>query len=379
MEKLRILFLITDLGKGGAERLLIDICTQLSEIKNVSFKIATVFPLNKNVKMTKDFDIISLDYTPIKFLQKVHLPKYKALLESFNPQIIHTNRYLAEFLSSTYVSNNISYFCHCHDNMIQLENISFKSLFSKSSLLNYYEKRILINKKYNKVPVHFLAISEDTKKYFKQVLPNKQKKNVYYLKNAIQYSRFDNKPTCFDNAPLQLVNVGSFQDKKNQQFLVEVARILKKKDICFQLRFLGDGALRKMVESKVYNYQLEDVVFFEGNVDNVEDYLKQANIYIHSAYYEPFGLVILEAMAAGLPVITLDGKGNRDIIVQGKNGFMLFEQDAEQFAQKIIELWNDDKSAIKKMSAYANQFAKQYDIKEYVQNLLQLYKKAITN
>ena len=61
-------------------------------------------------------------------------------------------------------------------------------------------------------------------------------------------------------------------------------------------------------------------------------------------------------MAAGLPVITLDGKGNRDIIEQGKNGYMIYEQDAELFAQTIIDLWND-KEKYQQMSKYAQQFA----------------------
>ena len=46
-------------------------------------------------------------------------------------------------------------------------------------------------------------------------------------------------------------------------------------------------------------------------------------------------------MAAGLPVITLDGKGNRDLIEQGKNGYMLFNENVEEFSNTIIELWKN--------------------------------------
>ena len=78
-------------------------------------------------------------------------------------------------------------------------------------------------------------------------------------------------------------------------------------------------------------------------------------------------------MAAGLPVVTLDGRGNRDLIVQGKNGYMVYEQDAEQFADRILEIWNDQQK-YKEMSVFAQEFASQYDIKEYVDKLLILYK-----
>ena len=49
------------------------------------------------------------------------------------------------------------------------------------------------------------------------------------------------------------------------------------------------------------------MITLHGNVDFVEKYLWDSDIYVHPALYEPFGLVLLEAMAAGLPVVSLDG------------------------------------------------------------------------
>ena len=61
-------------------------------------------------------------------------------------------------------------------------------------------------------------------------------------------------------------------------------------------------------------------------------------IFIHPATYEPFGLVIIEAMAAGLPVISLDGKGNRDIIKHKVNGYIFQNQNAVKFGEALIKL-----------------------------------------
>jgi glycosyltransferase involved in cell wall biosynthesis len=112
---------------------------------------------------------------------------------------------------------------------------------------------------------------------------------------------------------------------------------------------------------------------FKGKVEKVEDYLEDSDIYLHSATYEPLGLVLLEAMAVGLPVITLDGKGNRDLIEEGKNGYMIYDQDPEKFAQKIIFLVKN-KSKYAEISSYCKQYAEKYDIKEYVNKLYLLYK-----
>ena len=72
-----------------------------------------------------------------------------------------------------------------------------------------------------------------------------------------------------------------------------------------------------------------------GNVSNVAQYLWKGEVYIHSAKYEPFGLVLVEAMAAGLPVIALDAGGNRDIVEDGVNGYLLpKDTNPKVFAEK---------------------------------------------
>jgi len=112
-----------------------------------------------------------------------------------------------------------------------------------------------------------------------------------------------------------------------------------------------------------------------GNTVNVANYYAAANVYVHVATYEPFGLVILEAMASGLPVVTLDGKGNRDLIKEGENGFMIYNQSPEEFAE-AIEKTVKDKNAYRKMSENALAFAKKHDIASYTDKLIKLYRLA---
>jgi glycosyltransferase EpsD len=128
------------------------------------------------------------------------------------------------------------------------------------------------------------------------------------------------------------------------------------------------------VKQKSERLNLSQNVFFHGNVDNVVEFLSKADIYIHSATYEPLGLVLLEAMAAGLPVVCLDGKGNRDIIKEAKNGFMLNQLDPTLFADKIIILW-ENKKMYSQISEYAQSYASNFDIKNYVEKLIECYEK----
>jgi glycosyltransferase involved in cell wall biosynthesis len=138
------------------------------------------------------------------------------------------------------------------------------------------------------------------------------------------------------------------------------------------MHFLGDGKNLRMVQSYSNGQKFADKIYFHGSVENVENYLWTADIYVHSAKSEALGLTIIEAMAAGLPVVTLDGKGNRDLIESGKNGYMIFNEDADEFAEKVLEIWKN-KEIHKTMSQYAENYARKFDISDYIERLLSIY------
>src|SRR6185295_5439751 len=147
---------------------------------------------------------------------------------------------------------------------------------------------------------------------------------------------------------------------KNHVFLFEVMKQLKLSRYNVHLDVLGDGPLRAFLTEKIKDQQLEDVITFHGTVDDVFHFLSNSHVYVHPATYEPFGLVIVEAMATGLPVVCLDAKGNRGIVDDGVNGFMIENPDAKLFAQKISEIVKDDET-YQFFSLQARKKAEQYD------------------
>jgi len=375
--KLKVLFLITDIGKGGAERFLIDLCTELQRRGDVEFIIGSLFENNQYQEFTKTFPIVYLNYPLFSFLGKNECPEYKKLLNDFQPDVIHTNRFLAEFLSSFYVSYHIKYVCHGHDNMIQLDNFSLDKLGNKEKLLNFFEKQYLINKKYKKAATYFIANSSHTLAYYQRVLPNFMHQYIKLIEYGFNYTRFYKEKTNYwkEGEKIKLVNVGSFQAKKNQQLIIKIGEELRAMGLDFEINLLGDGGTRESIQAAVDASGLSDRILLHGNVDNVEEWLWDSHVYLHTAWYEPFGLVFLEAMAAGLPCVTLDGKGNRNLIEEGENGYMLFEEDAKAFAQRIDTLFKDQET-YKRISTYSQVFSEKYDIKKSTDRFVDFYKSA---
>ena len=139
---------------------------------------------------------------------------------------------------------------------------------------------------------------------------------------------------------------------------------------------MSDGPNKKPLQYKIDSSNLSKEIILHGNVKNVEEFMRNTEFYIHLATYEPFGLVLLEAMAAGLPVISLDGKGNRDIIQHRKNGFIFKDQNAKQFGDVLIELKENSKKYFKIIKE-SQKYASNYDIQNYTESLISYYHKII--
>ena len=368
---------------GGAESLVFNIFNELKNhseihVKLVTFQKAFDRSINDSTHLEeillKDPDFCNCtSYVNLSVTKpnKVDLTHFTQIVKEFNPHIIHSNLFIAELITHEVIFPGIKYFTHCHDNMPQLRNFSMQTLTHKNLLTDFYEKQHLV-KRYLACNNRFISISEDTTKYFESVLPVALKKNIYPLDNAIVTSSFHGAGKIRDLSKIRIVNVGSFLTKKNQQFLVDIALSLQKRGRSFEIIMLGEGNDFDKVKAKVKANQLEHVISMPGNTVNVADYYAGANVYVHVATYEPFGLVLLEAMASGLPVVTLDGKGNRGLIQAGQNGFMIYDQDPEAFTDAIEKIVKD-KEEYQQMSDNAVAFAKNYDIKEYTNKLIRLY------
>lgn len=372
MKMLRILHIIPRLRKGGAERLCLDICNQLQKRDGVQVRLITFSDENQYPLLTKDIDwqVVPASVQLSVFHKNVlNVDALQKAIDDFAPDVIHTHLFETEIVSRSCHYPKAKWFSHCHDNMRQFRDFDIKTMFNKQLLTNYFEKRYLFSRYKVNGGNTFIAISHDTERYFCKTA---RLFAVEFLPNAIDYEKFYNNKEKQASTNLRLINVGSLNTNKNQIFLIDVAKILADKGVVFDLKIVGGGQDYDMLKQRIETLGLQQNVLLCGNVDNVEVYLHESDMYVHSSLSEALGLTIIEAMAAGLPVVTLDGRGNRDLIVQGKNGYMVYEQNAEQFGDRILEIWND-KQTYCQMSAFAQDFARQYDIKPYVDRLLELY------
>lgn len=370
---MKIVQIIPSLNKGGAERLVLDICNTLQKKEGICIKLITFHNSNAYFFLTDglDWEVVPASVVPsISSKTQVEITALQEAIEAFQPDIIHSHLFETEMVLSQINYPQTKYVVHFHDNMVQFENWKWRNIFNKLKLTNFYEKKI-VEAAYSKRRTEFVAISKDTHHYVTRVLP--EVFSVTLLHNAIDTKHFSpsfKKPN--GERPI-LTTIGSLVDKKGQELAIKTIAELKNRGIDVELNILGDGVNKSKLETLIQTLELSDNILMRGNVDHPESYLHISTLYLHTASYEPFGLVLLEAMACGLPVVCADGGGNRDLIEEGINGFMVKERDPKRLADKI-ELLLTNSALRKQMGANAYSFAQQFSIETYVDRLLDLYK-----
>lgn len=144
---------------------------------------------------------------------------------------------------------------------------------------------------------------------------------------------------------LQLLYVGKIEDRRNVYFMVEVFRKALRLHPDIQLSIIGDGEKEykdpflKSIEKEIR----EKTILYRQKATQAElaDIYQEADIFLFTSNYEIFGMVLLEAMYFGLPVVSTLNGGSSTLIQNGVNGYVLEAFDVEQWTEKLDVLLKD--------------------------------------
>lgn len=168
--------------------------------------------------------------------------------------------------------------------------------------------------------------------------------------------------------------VGRLTEQKNPLGLVESALINSKRLPNAKYLLIGDGPLRKEIETHIKKWKLENVVFITGWSDKVLSILKQIDIAVLYSNWEGLSYTLLEYMAGGKPIIASDIDGNRDAIFDGINGILVKPSSSKDLADAIYELANDQEKANEFGDKARRIYEQKYSIKSFSSSYLALYK-----
>lgn len=176
------------------------------------------------------------------------------------------------------------------------------------------------------------------------------------------------------------IYVGRLVKYKNVDLVIRAIGIVRKKLPDVRCAIVGDGPKRRELENIVEENKLRENMEFLGfkSHDDVISCMKSSKIFVFPSVREGLGIVVLEANACGLPVITVDHPMNasKQLITDGKNGFIV-KVSEEQIAEKIIDLITNE-NLRKKMSLYSIDYVREYDWNILMNKIERIYNDVIT-
>jgi glycosyltransferase involved in cell wall biosynthesis len=147
-------------------------------------------------------------------------------------------------------------------------------------------------------------------------------------------------PVGVDKRPV-FVTCGRVNSVKGWDFLIEAFKHVSDKIPGAQLYFVGDGEDAPKLKNMADAFGLERSVHVTGFQDqkSVAAYLNAGDVFVMGSHREGWSVAMLEALACGLPMVTTNVSGAEELIVTGKNGFIVNERTPAIFAQRMLDAW----------------------------------------
>ena len=199
----------------------------------------------------------------------------------------------------------------------------------------------------------------------------KSQENVCQIYNPLPYEA--NEVSTLNNK--SIISIGRLSPQKNYSSLIRAWKLVYQKHPDWELNIWGDGELRDKLREEIEKAGLEKVFHLCGRTDNVKEKYLESSAYVMSSAFEGFPMVLLEAVSFGLPLISYACYcGPRDIIEDGKNGFLVEQNNEQALADAICKII-EDKSMRLEMGRQAKIMSQQFS----QENILPLWPQFFEN
>ena len=268
------------------------------------------------------------------FAKSIHRNAYKKYIQTYgSPNIIHTHSVFYAGIVASYISkkNNIAYVITEHS-----------TPFSEGKITNKYD--IFMYRKILEGSKRLIAVSEGFKSELKSSA--KISRNIDVIHNMVNPIFFDKKK-IYDRKEDQFTfyTVSFLTERKNHKLMIDAFELFHSKNGNSKFIIGGDGPIKAEIENYIKIKGLENSVILRGPQTRTEVFneMTNAHVFLLASHYETFGVVLIEALATGRPVISTDSVGPRDIIINHFNGILLKSWDSESFSNAMLSVFENYK------------------------------------
>lgn len=285
MNKKKILHIIYNLGRGGAETMLVGVLKELSQYHNIVVTISEVNDFKEELVCDKYFCLhgASLKKLPVM------VSKLKKIIRDEKPHLVHSHLPYSNFVARLATPATIPLVTSIHT------AISAAVDYKKWTI------RFLDRFTYRFRKSTIIAVSKQALQDYFSVLQLKQGKAVV-IYTFVDSTRFKFTDGPLGNNPIRLICIGSMRKNKNFEYLIKAFTLIRDKNI--QLDIFGYGPAFEYYQNLIHQEKVN--IHLKGLVKNIHELMGSYHIFAMPSKFEGFSLSVLEAMASGRPLLLSD-------------------------------------------------------------------------
>ena len=225
-----------------------------------------------------------------------------------------------------------------------------------------------LKKYYSKLDLLFTLTDADTESYAEKIPHIKDK--IIKVPNAIPNLEVNNNI----EKKKQIIAAGRLVPQKGFDLLIKASPKIFEKHPDWVLKIYGKGRQEHYLQELINKYGLNNNIFLMGPSKNIEEQMAESEIYVLSSRYEGFGMVIIESMEMGTPVVSFDcPEGPKEIIENEVDGILVENGNLDKLANQVIRLIEDE-DLRSKLATNAKRGVKKY----YISNIGAIWIEAIS-
>lgn len=290
------------------------------------------------------------------------------VLREFQPHVVHTHRYVLRYLLPSLVVRRAQAWVHT------VHNLAEKEVDGLGRWVHRLAFRLGV------VPV---AIADEVAQSLERVygvrhvplIPNGIPVERYALGEGVRKSWREREG--FDEDAFLLVSVARLSPQKDHVTLIRAFSKAVSHQPNLHLLLVGDGPLRPQLEAEVRGLGLGGKVHFLGVRTDVPEILAAADVFVLSSRWEGNPLSVMEAMAAGKPVISTAVGGVPELVESGVTGFLVRPGDAQDLAQAIVRVAGDPDLRLRLGHAAHGEAKRRFDVRIMVERYEVLYEQLL--
>ncbi|MBI5071375.1 glycosyltransferase [Candidatus Falkowbacteria bacterium] len=358
MRKIKIIHIITGLPFGGAETMLFDLARRLSA-DNFEVKVATAV---RGGPLVQDFKEAGIEVRIFEKRGKIGLGlifKLWRFLRREKPDIVHTHLFGGDTWGRiAAVLARVPIIISTEHNTNLDEGWAKRKL---KKFLSHFTKKIV-------------AVSEAVKNY-SVVYDKIRAKKIVVVQNGIDLEKFiSSSEKDFGDPPIIGV-VGRLEEQKGYKYLFEALNLIK--TIPWILWVVGDGSKKSELERLAKDLNLRERIIFLGARRNIAEILNQIDIFVLPSLWEGLGIAVLEAAAAGKPIVASRVGGIPEIIEEDRTGILVEPKNVKSLADGLEHILLGSAEA-KEMGARARAMAEEkFGVEKMVGSYENLYKELV--